>query len=1105
MKKILAVLVLIIVLMFYFGFLQYKEIGVVKVTGYIVKEEDLVKMLKNNDSKETIELTKVKENDIIYKQGSKYFVGEDNKKQINLDYPIISKDKSRIFYTSENNKLINANYEKSDSISNVVMASKNIYNTVNYEKIDNEAYNFIMLSDSVLVNSFDLEIKTETNLYNIPLYSIINFEKDKIKYYELEKNEFVLKEIEDVDLNSKLKIGEDITYEDFLNKLNPEVEEFIIEEEEEIEKVEPVIPDAEDKEEIDVPVVKLSNISPGVYSVGAFLSIEDNNKKIKNYPTIEIILDDKVYLKKTFYEPGDIELSGLLPNTTFKLVGSYIYVNKNNKLVKKTFVNETFTTKDVEGLNAIELDYKIDEIFSNKIVLNNLKIVNDKIDEVLKGIKSVIIKIDENEYNLSQFNVTTLKNCEEIIYESSNNLTSNSKYKGTIEIYDVADNKLEVKNGEFEIKTSKEAPQVEVELIHKDLTILELSVNVINKDDVLLDNFRYELYDMYQNLVAKGDVESDLIKIINLDANSVYELKLYGDYDLKDGKGNQLNQLLKEVRVSTEPISALGLIRLNFKQKEITNNKAVYELNIDDKSTNKKLIDLLDRVEIYLDGEKRLVINEYNEVTFDNLESNTTYNVSINTIVKQGEKEFVLKALSNLVNIKTLKDDATVQIVNAFTNSSMIDFDVRINDIDGAINSKRVLMEVRNSFDKLILMEELDINADYKRITLTKLDKDEKYTFKFIAEEYNVGDTNLTYEPSKVLKSITYVTEEGVIGSLELNSILSQITSTNLFNINNQKKWKKDGDSKIDSLSVSSNVVKFSASNGYANYNYYLPEYKGKKVKIRFKARYAKGSNNQPCYILLNNGTNHLSGLTESYKEYTYEVTMNNYYIGFRVNETANLNLTTSLEVKDLYIAEADKFEEKYEAYSEKKQYKAEINTIVNDTREEITNNEYYIKLIKNGEEEEFTYSLNDEHSITTVNNFQLDKNSKYDLVLLFKIRDRYYELDRIKVTTEDEIRGIRTNDDFYNIHPYGNYIVVSDLDLRKDNKKHDKYYGTIDFQGHSVYTDNKYGQSRMFRVLETSAIIKNIDIHAEFLVQEEWRSMLTETSYTIFYSKKYI
>ena len=89
MKNLVYVLILFVLIFLYFCFFQFKEIGVVKLTGYIVKEEDLAKTLTDSESKKTIELTEVNENDIIFKQGNRYFIGDDHKNQINLDYPII--------------------------------------------------------------------------------------------------------------------------------------------------------------------------------------------------------------------------------------------------------------------------------------------------------------------------------------------------------------------------------------------------------------------------------------------------------------------------------------------------------------------------------------------------------------------------------------------------------------------------------------------------------------------------------------------------------------------------------------------------------------------------------------------------------------------------------------------------------------------------------------------------------------------------------------------------------------------------------------------------------------------------------------------------------
>lgn len=62
-------------------------------------------------------------------------------------------------------------------------------------------------------------------------------------------------------------------------------------------------------------------------------------------------------------------------------------------------------------------------------------------------------------------------------------------------------------------------------------------------------------------------------------------------------------------------------------------------------------------------------------------------------MLKLGSKTHELTTLFNVKDFTTLKVDAIVQIVNKFTTENLIDFDVRIEDPDGAISSDKVYLE----------------------------------------------------------------------------------------------------------------------------------------------------------------------------------------------------------------------------------------------------------------------------------------------------------------------------------------------------------------------------------------------------------------------------
>lgn len=946
MKKALAIMVILMVFVIYFAFMKYQKVGIVEVEGYVLSSQNVVKDLLQEDSEEkVISLVKVNEFDPIYRQGKNYYIGETKKTPINLTYPVYATDNSRIWNYSSKSQLITDQYEQTDGYSNLIIASTNLYNGVDYQKADQEKYWFVAFSEFLFMNNIPITVESKTETITIPIYSIISFQEERIRYYQKEEDTLKLKTMTGIDENSKVKINEEEqTYEELLLKLK--LREKIEEEKptptptkSQTPSPSPTKPnEIEDPDNNQTPVptptpsgnqkpaninVEFTSLEVNTYSIYGTLKIEDPSGKIKKMPTFEIQYKNQTFLRKTFSQSGTVEMNGLLPNSTFKLIGSYIYQDENGKQIKKTFIEETITTKDINSLEAIKISFKNEKVFAKKVVLEDFFLENESTSEVLKGIKKIVVTLGTHKYTMSTLQAIQLKQKEKIIYQTAESLKSNQSYQGKIEIYDVADNLLKVENGIFQTRTSKMAPTVELEVKETAIAKFKMAVNIKNPDNVYLSRLRYEIYDMNQKLFQEGLIEDQTITGKNLIGGDVYRVFIYADYDLEDGKGNQLNQLLRETKVSTVPLSTLGFARITFKEIAITQSSAQYEATINPKTTDHRLLELLGQVHIYVrekgkeEVTKKVVIKEDSiellktgnpvNVMIDSLNSKTEYEVEVVTIVKQGDMESELNALSNLNEFKTPKKDAKVEIINSFTTENLIDFDVRIIDLDKAIQSRRVLLEVRNSEGRLEMMKDLKIDADYERIQLEKLEKEESYTFKFIAEEYNIGYTNITFEGDKILKEIVMETTVGIYGSIDVESLLSQITSTNLINIADTSKWKQEGTSTTMSISndINSKILKFVSKNGYANYSYYIPEYQREVVKVSFQIRHTKTSNKQATYLSIGGGENHqypLSDLSTDWKDFTFLVTPTKGHIGFYIDEITNNNTTTEIEVRNLMI-----------------------------------------------------------------------------------------------------------------------------------------------------------------------------------------------------------
>lgn len=1113
MKKIIIPLAILIAILYYINFMRFDTVTNLNTDSFALKDNKISENLINENKKNIISTPLLKD-ETLYKQNNNYFVGINNKKEINSEIPIVSKDNSTLYIFSDSFTLINSLFQKNKSYPNLIIANGQAYNLFSLNKNEDDKYYFINIPSGPFINLFSIKVNTNNKEQTIKENSFIIFDKDQIRFYSINKGVYTYHEINALDTDSKITFnGKTLTYKEL--KILLDIESKEEEKNEIIENINKEIIN-ETKKEVQtenapvdketLPEVNCKNFEAKTYSINSSITINDSSFRIKQNPTFEIKKDGKIVLRKSVSESGNFDISGLLPNTEYEIEGYYTYINNKNQQIKRNFFSQKIKTKDISELETIELSFDNNEYYSNYINIKNLKFLNNKNDEVLKGIKEIIIEVDDNEYKLSSSQINKLKTLESIDYSTSKNLKSNQKYTVKITIKDLAGNTLKVKNDTFDSKTSKAPPTGKIENLNTDIFQASFNVKIENKDNVPLSNTYYIIYNTKGEIIKQDSFDTNQkVNISDLDQNEVYDVSIYCDYDLEDGSGIHKNQKLEDIKFSTKPISTLGYIRLRYEDENISQYNANYNLLLNTELTASQLVELLNKVNIKLiDSETNEIILNKNltkeEITklqsnskvpieFSNLNSKTTYKVETTTTVKQGTKEYEITSQTNLTEFKTLKKDAEIAIKNKFTNENIIDFDVKVIDEDEAIESDIVYMEVRNDQGNLVHIEELEINDDYQRITLDKLEKGQDYTFTYIATSYNVGYTNKTFEDNKTIYTETLRTDIGIHGTIELDKLIKDIQSNNIFNINDNDKWRTNGSSTKFSRKVdkSNNSFTLSAINSDAAYYYYIPEYKNRKLIVSFYARYADDSVIANAYIGQGFGggmQNQLKNLSKEYKKYDIILNVGSSpYFGFHINAEQNENTTTTLEIKNLQVRDITNNTDitqldKYEEYKEKDKLAGSLIVNINDSQNQLEENKFYIQIVEDGKEiKTEEYNMKDSHqSLNHHLNYSLEKNKDYTFNLCVKIRERLYKISTVSFNTKEEIRSIKSADDLYNIHDKGNYIVSNDLDIRNRGEIGSSFYfnGTIDFQGHKLIKN----MGTLISRLNKTGIIKNLDLY---------------------------
>ena len=1130
--------VILVIGLIYTIFLKYSPIMNFKYEGYAVSGKEITEKLIGEEETEgeDIELTKIEEQGRIFKKLSKYFVGNKEKTEINLNYPIYINGNSSIYNLSEESVLISKDFERIAGYPNLSIAEGKVYDGNSLERTDGKEYIFVETADKIYINLQEIKIETTANEYIIPSNSIIGFTEKEVRYYSVKNNVLVFNQIKDVDENTRVEIVENsYTYEEILTKLGiigkqeenteqkEETEENIIKEDTSSnvneEKTEQLEEEKEETSEDQInegevyikPEVSVEEFTAEVYTAKSVLHIQDPAGKIIEAPTFEIYKNGKIYLRRTYTSSGNITVTGLEPGTEYEIKGKYVYVNEEEKKVENTFYTGKIETKGYDSLGTIKIEKENGEIYSDRIQIKNLKITSDLQSEVIRGINKIEIVAQGIKTTLKNNEVNQLLQGKEVTVESSEGLKADSKIEYEIKIYDLLGKELKVENSKGETRTAKEKPEVKVSIKEQNIVSVTLNIKLTNKNKAKIENYKYIITQPNGNKVKEEKLAENetIIVLDDLDSNQYYEIKVYADYDLEDEKGIQKEQEIGKLVFATSPLSTLGSVEMKVEGKDITTDKATIEYEIDEERTDKRLIQILEEIKIEIINKNSQVVEKTKEIRgeeleklktgekgiekYEELKSNTNYEIRITSKVKTGQNEEGIQVTYTYNQFTTLRTAAKVEIQNQFVTGEMIDLDVRIEDPDKSVLNNKVRMELRDEKNNLIDIEEVETNQEYKRKTYDKLEEEKKYKLSFYADEYNEGETDATYKVNYLIKEIEIITEPGISGEIGLKNFLKKATGKNLVDPESKVKWYSNaGANYYKEFSKGNNELKLSVGKGTfagAIYVYDLRDYIGAEVTISFKLK----ADEDIYQILLNNSVNNAQNTTRingwssaEYIDYSQTIVINDTgYVGIYF-QNANKKLENSpyVYIKDLQI-ELGAQKTNYEPYKYTIQGKAIFS--IEDKRNEIINNDYYIKIYENGKEKSTTRyeDIPDENVIKNgIKDIDIKEDQDYKMELIVKIRDREYILAIFEFNTKNgEILGISNEQEYLYIPPVGNYIILNDLNFEDNQGFYGKYFrGYLNFNGHTV--DKKLlngGNNPLFARIDKEGKIENLVLKEYF------------------------
>lgn len=1096
--KLIPVCVLFLVAAFYMMFLTAKEVSILEQDGKAIVGDVILDTFLSGNETDSVKLASFSAYDSLYENHGKLYLS--NNQEISATYPLYVNENLSIVNISASSKLVTTKYQEEDGYPYFTLSNGVLYNYGDGEQASYETYLFLKLSNGLFVSSIPITIETANETIDIPINSILYIEEDAIQYYSPADDTFTYHRIEALDDTSKIKYQEEeITFQELLDNLKITT----VDEENKPTPLPSATPTPtptetpdEEVSKAEKPVVQLSDVKEGVYGLNATLSVTGDVSKITKAITFTVTRNGNVVLRKQYISFGQIRINGLEPGEQYEIKGTYSYQMDNEDEVTETFYQDTITMNDISSLGPIVVSFETGSIYSNKIALNNLKITEESDQEALYGLSKAVVEIDGEQYNVGTKLFTSLSNGDAVTYESPELLDSNKIVNFVIIMRDNYGNNLPMSNNTGSTRTAKEAPTVTITTLKNEVNDLQLQINLKNSDNVVIENYRYVIYTSTGEIFMQDQVPTDgILKLMNLNSEDWYQIFVYGSYDIEDGNGKVEDHTFANMKLTAVPLTTLGLAHINVTSKA-TQNSATLSLTLDS-ATDKRLLPFIKNITVKLTHDKEeyehvltaeelqaFISNETINISYENLKSQTEYKIDIQTTIGSLEQEEVFDAIFSLKSVKTLRRDAKIYFRNRFTMQTLIDFDVKIDDPDNAIESGRILLEVRNQDDKLINVIYLDPNQDFKQITLDDLTPQQTYRLTYIVESYNTGYDNSTYQENYILHEEEIKTDGGITGEIQLHSLLEKPAGKNLLN------FKSNIDSissYITSLTDESVTLK---SSGWFALQSDVPVKPNTTYVLSYKVTSDDSLPIQNHQYQILDYEKNIEGADwndRSLNPVRIKVDDQNVYaLKFTTKET-----TTSIRVRlytnnnghytysDVMLTEGDNYVP-YEKFQKEDGYEATLRTTINDSRAEITNQDYYVDLYKDDELlDSFHGYLDENHQINQAKStLQTEELAKYTAKLKIKVRDRFYELDSIDFVADQEIRSIYTVNQYLNMIATKKYLVQNDLDFTSTNQYYYTFSGTLDFQGHKVITDNDDGYCRIMDSLNNGTI-ENVVVDA--------------------------
>ena len=834
MKKIIILAVVIVAVLGFFLFNQLASLGVLEEDAYAITDDLITKNLKSDmvdPAQSSIELKKFNALDEVYKNASQIVLGED-KTVINQSFPLYVKNTSAVLTVGSDIKLINTDFNSVDSYYGLYISGGTTFNA-DGQLADFDDFILLSLPNGLYMNVTGITVQGANGAVSIGLNSVIAFKTDSVAFYQPDGHRLVYGSINGLDEDSQITIGSGtFGYYEFLKRLGlmqdalppvPTPTSVMISSQpvplptpkpsqQMEEPAAPVPPDNDVGISIPPgyvkPEVTCGSFSSYVYGVQTKVTVKDPAGRIKNGVRFELYRNGtELFWRKAVSATGDVDISPLPPDTSFKVICLFSYFNERNVLVEEKVSEQTVKTRPLSDLAPMELSFENGMLFYNKIQIKNLNFsMTGK--ATVPYVSKLNVKIGDSVFGMDSALLKTLKSGMSVTYDSPTALKSATLYDYTLTCLDRYGNELPlVKPAAGKTATCKLPPKATLTLVDRSVQTNQTQILITNTDNADMQNCRLLVFDeLTGNQVAFStddgttvsapattftfDKAGITVKLPDLPLNTALKLVVLCDYDIDDGNGMQNSMEIGSLRIVTADLSTLGKVFFSTVTDEMKDAEADFTITYDSDRTNDVLEKLLSKVtvsavnaqtgvteaSVEISGDAAiasLLLETPFEAMLTGLKSMTDYKLVISAEATYMGTVYAAGTYNDLEAFKTMRQEPVVTYSDFTATANFIElYNVLIDDPDGTLMDDEVALTVTDGIGRISDSRVLKPNTAYDSLQFDKLEPNTLYTFTFTAVQYNNGYTLGTYKKMVKLQPVIQIeTVDGVSGKISLRGL----------------------------------------------------------------------------------------------------------------------------------------------------------------------------------------------------------------------------------------------------------------------------------------------------------------------------------------------